>query len=81
MLMFTGFGRRIRACGSGTGRGVSGVLFVLGNRVNGGWYSDILPLGPGWHILSVQATDNTENLRPIEKFWNAEGMRNNMANR
>ena len=34
---------------------------------------------PGWHTLSVRATDTQENVQPIEQFWNAQGMGNNMA--
>ena len=34
---------------------------------------------PGWHTLSVRATDTDENVQPIEQFWNAQGMGNNMA--
>ena len=36
---------------------------------------------PGWHTLSVRATDTQENVQPIEQFWNAQGMGNNMAQR
>ena len=36
---------------------------------------------PGWHTLSVRATDTQENLQPSEQFWNAQGMGNNMAQR
>lgn len=34
---------------------------------------------PGWHTLSVRATDTAENVQPLEQFWNAQGMGNNMA--
>jgi DMSO/TMAO reductase YedYZ molybdopterin-dependent catalytic subunit len=34
---------------------------------------------PGWHTLSVRATDTDENVQPLEQFWNAQGMGNNMA--
>ena len=34
---------------------------------------------PGWHTLSVRATDTQENVQPTEQFWNAQGMGNNMA--
>ena len=36
---------------------------------------------PGWHTLSVRATDTEENVQPIDQFWNAQGMGNNMAQR
>ena len=36
---------------------------------------------PGWHTLSVRATDTQENVQPTEQFWNAQGMGNNMAQR
>ena len=36
---------------------------------------------PGCHTLSVRATDTQENVQPIEQFWNAQGMGNNMAQR
>ena len=36
---------------------------------------------PGWHTLSVRATDTEENVQPVEQFWNAQGMGNNMAQR
>ena len=35
----------------------------------------------GSHTLSVRATDTQENVQPIEQFWNAQGMGNNMAQR
>ena len=35
----------------------------------------------GWHTLSVRATDTQENVQPIEQFWSAQGMGNNMAQR
>ena len=34
---------------------------------------------PGWQTLSVRATDNQEIVQPVDQFWNAQGMGNNMA--
>ena len=40
MLMFTEFGRRTHDNGSGTDHGAGGVAFVLGDRINGGQFSE-----------------------------------------
>ncbi len=40
MLMFTEFGRRTHDNGSGTDHGAGGGAFVLGDRINGGQYSE-----------------------------------------
>lgn len=34
---------------------------------------------PERHTLSVRATDTEENVQPVEQFWNAQGMWNNMT--
>jgi len=34
---------------------------------------------PGCYTLSIRATDIAENVQPVEQFWNAQGMGNNMA--
>ena len=46
ILMFSEFGRRVRDNGSGTDHGAAGVTFVLGDRVNGGHYSEYPSLAP-----------------------------------
>ena len=40
MLMFTEFGRRVHDNGSGTDHGAAGAAFILGDKVNGGEYSE-----------------------------------------
>ena len=40
MFMFSEFGRRTRDNGSGTDHGAGGVAFALGDRINGGQYSE-----------------------------------------
>ena len=40
LLMFTEFGRRTHDNGSGTDHGAGGVAFVLGDRINGGQFSE-----------------------------------------
>ena len=40
MLMFTEFGRRTHDNGSGTDHGAGGAAFVLGDRINGGQFSE-----------------------------------------
>ena len=46
MLVFTEFGRRMRGNGSGTDHGSGGGAFLIGNRVEGGLYSEYPPLDP-----------------------------------
>ena len=46
MLMFTEFGRRISDNGSGTDHGSGGGAYLIGNRVNGGLYSEYPSLEP-----------------------------------
>ena len=46
MLIFTEFGRRIRGNGSGTDHGTGGGAFIVGNRVDGGLYSEYPSLEP-----------------------------------
>ena len=36
---------------------------------------------PGDHTLMVRATDESENIQPIEQPWNYQGMGNNMVHR
>ncbi len=40
MMLFTEFGRRVRDNGSGTDHGAGGAAFVIGDRVQGGMYSE-----------------------------------------
>lgn len=46
MLVFTEFGRRIKDNGSGTDHGSGGGAFIIGERVQGGLYSEYPPLEP-----------------------------------
>ncbi len=46
MLVFTEFGRRMRDNGSGTDHGSGGGAFIIGDRVNGGLYSEYPSLEP-----------------------------------
>ena len=46
MLVFTEFGRRMRDNGSGTDHGSGGGAFIIGDRVNGGLYSEYPALDP-----------------------------------
>ena len=46
MLVFTEFGRRMRDNGSGTDHGSGGGAFIIGERVNGGLYSEYPSLDP-----------------------------------
>ena len=46
MLVFTEFGRRMRDNGSGTDHGSGGGAFIIGDRVNGGLYSEYPSLDP-----------------------------------
>ena len=46
MLVFTEFGRRMKDNGSGTDHGSGGGAFFIGDRVNGGLYSEYPPLDP-----------------------------------
>jgi len=47
MMLFTEFGRRVHDNGTGTDHGAGGVAFVIGNRVQGGMYSEYPSLRPG----------------------------------
>ncbi len=47
MFVFTEFGRRIYDNGSGTDHGSGGGAFIIGDRVNGGLYSEYPSLEPG----------------------------------
>ena len=46
MLVFTEFGRRVKDNGNGTDHGSGGGAFLIGERVNGGFYSDYPSLAP-----------------------------------
>ena len=46
ILVFTEFGRRMRDNGSGTDHGSGGGAFIIGERVNGGLYSEYPSLDP-----------------------------------
>jgi uncharacterized protein (DUF1501 family) len=46
MLVFTEFGRRVRDNGNGTDHGSGGGAFVIGDRVNGGFYAEYPSLAP-----------------------------------
>ncbi len=46
MLVFTEFGRRMKDNGSGTDHGTGGGAFIIGERVNGGFYSEYPSLQP-----------------------------------
>ena len=46
MLVFSEFGRRIRDNGNGTDHGSGGGAFLIGERVNGGFYSDYPSMEP-----------------------------------
>ena len=46
MLIFTEFGRRMRDNGSGTDHGSGGGAFIIGDRVNGGLYSEYPSIDP-----------------------------------
>ena len=46
MLIFTEFGRRVRDNGNGTDHGSGGGAFLIGERVNGGMYSEYPSLAP-----------------------------------
>ena len=46
MLVFTEFGRRVKDNGNGTDHGSGGGSFLIGERVNGGFYSDYPSLAP-----------------------------------
>ena len=47
MFVFTEFGRRIYDNGSGTDHGSGGGAFIIGDRVEGGLYSEYPSLEPG----------------------------------
>lgn len=47
MIMFSEFGRRVRDNGSGTDHGAGGVAFAVGDRVQGGHYSEYPSMKPG----------------------------------
>lgn len=47
MFVFTEFGRRVRANGSGTDHGSGGVAFAVGDPVKGGMYSEYPSLNEG----------------------------------
>ena len=46
MLVFSEFGRRVKDNGNGTDHGSGGGAFLIGERVNGGFYSDYPSLEP-----------------------------------
>ena len=46
MLIFTEFGRRVRDNGNGTDHGSGGGAFLIGERINGGMYSEYPSLAP-----------------------------------
>jgi uncharacterized protein (DUF1501 family) len=46
MLVFSEFGRRVRDNGNGTDHGSGGGAFLIGERVNGGFYSDYPSMEP-----------------------------------
>ena len=46
LVMFSEFGRRVHDNGSGTDHGAGGVAFVIGDRVQGGHYSEYPSLKP-----------------------------------
>ena len=46
MLIFTEFGRRVKDNGNGTDHGSGGGAFLIGERVNGGFYSEYPSLEP-----------------------------------
>ena len=46
MLVFTEFGRRMKDNGTGTDHGSGGGAFIIGDRVDGGLYSEYPPLAP-----------------------------------
>ena len=49
MLIFTEFGRRVRANGSGTDHGAGGGAYIIGDNVKGGLYADYPSLDPENH--------------------------------
>ena len=64
MLVFTEFGRRMRDNGSGTDHGSGGGAFLIGERVNGGLYSEYPSLEPArW--LNGEDLDWTYDFRGI----------------
>ena len=64
--------------------GQSWVDAELGPRVGDfawrSWSADWVAT-PGEHTLMVRATDEDENIQPIEQPWNYQGMGNNMVHR
>jgi uncharacterized protein (DUF1501 family) len=46
ILVFTEFGRRIKDNGTGTDHGSGGGSFIIGEKVNGGLYSEYPPISP-----------------------------------
>jgi uncharacterized protein (DUF1501 family) len=46
MLLFSEFGRRVKDNGNGTDHGSGGSAFMIGDRVNGGFYGDYPSLEP-----------------------------------
>ena len=50
MLVFSEFGRRVRDNGNGTDHGSGGGAFLIGSRVNGGFYSDYPSLAPSHQL-------------------------------
>ena len=50
MLVFSEFGRRVRDNGNGTDHGSGGGAFLIGPRVNGGFYSDYPSLDPSQQL-------------------------------
>ena len=64
MLVFTEFGRRMRDNGSGTDHGTGGGAFIIGDRVNGGLYSEYPPLDP-FHWANGEDLAHTIDFRGI----------------
>ena len=56
MLVFTEFGRRMRDNGSGTDHGSGGGAFIIGDRVNGGLYSEYPALDPAQWLYGEDST-------------------------
>ena len=64
MLVFTEFGRRIKDNRSGTDHGSGGGAFLVGDRVEGGLYSEYPPLDPSqW--LNAEDLQHTVDFRGV----------------
>jgi uncharacterized protein (DUF1501 family) len=58
MMVFTEFGRRIKDNGNGTDHGSGGGAFLIGDRVNGGFYAEYPSLAPQHQVSGDMKFNN-----------------------